>query len=244
MKNCIKRFLLIVSITSFSGLLAQTKSDHAAELLKKDAFKTFDSNEVIGNGQITALRDKGYNLVGTTYFLEELLPGKVRMLKNEEFLEGVELRYNIFFNRLEVNAHDVLFAAINEQISEFIINDGGSNFHFINSTSLVSNSELGYVRPVQKGDKYTLFAKDLKIKKVKESRGAYASTGGTNTLQFVDEIDYYFYDQSGKELIQVKSRKKLLERFPELKSFGAISKNDMKSESFLAELTSFMNKAD
>ena len=146
------------------------------------------------------------------------------MVKNDEFLEGVELRYNIFFNRLEVNAHDVLFAAVNEQISEFIINDDGLDFHFVNPFPLGGDSELGYVRPIQKGDKYTLFAKDLKIKKVKESRGAYASTGGTNVLQFVDQTNYYFYDKNGKEFVMVKSKKKLLERFPELKGFGAIFK--------------------
>ena len=244
MKNSttIKILLLFVCAPSFLDLSAQDKSEKQAQLLKEDAFKTFDSNEVIGNGQITALRDKGYTLIGTTYFLEELLPGKVRMVKNDEFLEGVELRYNIFFDRLEVSAHNVLFAAINEQIGEFVINDDGSEHHFINSTSIANpDSELGYVRYIQKGDRFSLFAKDLKVKQVKESRGAYASTGGTNVLQFVTQINYYIYDQEGKELVMVKSKKKLLERFPALSDFGSISKSDLKSEKFIASINTFLN---
>ena len=39
---------LVITITSFSSLLAQSKSDQTANILKQDAFKTFDSNEMIG----------------------------------------------------------------------------------------------------------------------------------------------------------------------------------------------------
>ncbi len=246
MKNSTMKIILsLIFITSFFSLLAQNQSEKTAEFLKEDAFKTFDSNEVIGNGYIVALRDRGYTVVGTTYLLEELLPGKIKKFKNGEYLEGVELRYNIFYDRLEVKAHDVLFAAINDQVSEFIINDGNNDYHFYNSTSFNgSKSSLGYIRVVHRGDKYSFFAKDMKVKQVKESRGAYASSGKGNVLAFVDRISYYIYDEVGKELIELKSKKKLTEQFPELKGFGNFSNKDLKSEKFIASLGTFMNKSN
>ncbi len=236
-KTAASLFFLFFTMVVFS----QTASEKQANLLKEDAFKTFDSNEVIGNGQITALRDKGFTVKGTTYFIEELYDGKLKTFKNDEYREGLQLRYDIFFNRLEVLAQEVHFVAVNEQISEFIIDDGSSVFHFYNSSRVGGDFKtLGYVRIVEKGDKFSIFANDQKIKKVKESRGAYASSGDTNVVELIDVADYYIYDETAKELIETKSKKKLMERFPTLKDFGKISSKDLKRERFIRNIVSFL----
>ncbi len=246
MKNLmIKVVFPLVLVVAFFSSSSQTKSDLKANFLKEDAFKTFDSNEMIGNGYVVAMRNKGYYIKGTTYFIDDLLPGKVRMFKKDDYMEGLELRYNIFFDRLEVQAHDVLFAAINKQIAEFVIESRRFDYHFYNSTSFLgSDASLGYLRAVHKGEKFSIFAKDVKLKNMKESRGAYSNSGNSSTLEFVDRVDYYVYDETTKELSEVKSSKKLVSRFPVLREYGSITKSDLKDEYFLAEMGSFMNQPD
>ena len=157
------------------------------------------------------------------------------------YIEGVELRYDIFYDQLQVKANDVFFAAENELISDFVINDGVASHWFHNSRTYAPDLDLGYIRSVYKGGQVSIFAKDTKRERKSDSSDPYSSA--RNTIEYLDETDYYIYTSSDKGFVEVKSKKKLLESFPSLKSFGNISKSKLKDEKFLPELAMFLEKS-
>ncbi len=191
---------------------------------------------------IQVLKNTDYNTEGTTYFVDDLKPGKIRILNNDTYIENVELRYDIFFDQLQVSANGVFFAAENELISDFVINDGNASHWFYNSRPYAAELELGYVRSIYKGEQVSVFAKDSKRERKTDSSEPYSSV--RNTIEYLDEVDYYIYTNSDKGFVEIKSKKKLYESFPSLKEFGNISKSNLKDEEFLPKLAMFLEKSN
>ncbi|MEP1095980.1 MAG: hypothetical protein ABJG78_12770 [Cyclobacteriaceae bacterium] len=222
----------------FSTLLLSGFSQQQTNLLASDAFRAMGDQPSFGMMQTK--KNTEFGISGTHYFKETLSPGKIKMFKNERYIEGLKIRYNIFYEMLEVVANEVFFAAENEQISDFVIQEGETTHHFYNSTLYAGDLlPLGYIRMIHMGDEISVFAKDIKKEKKHDSSEPYSSI--KNEIEYLDEIDYYIYEKSSKDFIEVKSRKKLVDRFPVLENF-AVTKSNLKKESFLAEMAVYMNK--
>jgi len=228
----------IITTLFFSTFLLSGFSQQQTNLLATDAFRTLGDQS--GFGMMQTKKNTEFEIKGTPYFKETLSPGKIKMFKNESYIEGVKVRYNIFDEMLEVKANEVFFAAENKQISDFVLNVGKTSHHFYNSTPYAGNLlPLGYIRMIQMGDKISVFAKDIKKERKHDSSEPYSSI--KNEIEYLDQIDYYIHDKSTRDFVEIKSKKKLVERFPVLKGF-AMTKSDLNKEEFLAEMAVYMNK--
>ncbi len=230
---------LVATLLLFIVLLNAHSQQQATLLSENGLQRNLGESPAFSHVQVK--KTTSFNIEGTTYFQEDLNPGKIRIVKNDEYIEGVDLRYDIFYDQLEVRANGVFFAAENELISDFVMNVGDVEHWFHNSITYAPDLGLGYIRSLYLGDKVSVFAKDSKRERKSDSSEPYSSA--RNTIEYLDQVDYYIYNKSNNGFTEIKSKKKLLERFPALKDFGSISKGDLKNEDFLPKLAMFLDKS-
>ncbi len=229
----------LVSALFLTIVLFNAKSQQQANLLSGSQ-RNLGETPFFSHVQVK--KNSDYSTKGSTYYINELKPGKIKILKNKTYVEDVELRYDIYFEQLQVRANGVYFAAENDHVSDFVINDGDVDHWFYNSKPYAPDLDLGFIRSIYKGEEIAVFAKDIKRERKNDSSEPYSSV--SNTIEYLDEIDYYIYSASNSVFYELKSKKKLLEKFPSLKEFGNISKSNLKNEKFLPELAMFLEKSN
>lgn len=230
-----KKILSISFLFSFIVSVCQQQTN----LLATDAFRAMGDQSSFGMMQTK--KNLNYSIEGTTYFNETLSPGKIKMFKNDDYIENLELRYNIFYELLEVRANGIFFATENDLVSEFVLTDNGETHKFYNSKPYAGDLiPSGFIRVIYDGEKISVFAKDVKNEKKYDSSEPYSSI--KNLIKYTDATQYYIFSEADAYFIKVKSRKKLMERFPILKNFGKISGENLQNEVFLKKMAIFMEK--
>lgn len=234
-----KLFVGLLFIISCLQTISQDSREKKNEI-QDAAMRNFANAPAFG--ELLTMINTDLKIDGTTYYIEKLKQGKVKIFKNEDYLEDVTLRYNVFSEKLEVKLNDSHFFAKNRSVAEFIIEDGKKTHRFFNSRPYSGDLlPLGFIRSIYLGEQISLFAKDRKIETKYQSQEAYSAA--KNVVRYVDDIQYYIHDKPNSKFISVKSKSKLLEDFPDLTEFGGFSKNKLKNEKFLIELAVFLEDA-
>ncbi|MEP1095981.1 MAG: hypothetical protein ABJG78_12775 [Cyclobacteriaceae bacterium] len=231
MKSIFGLLLVMLLFNSFS----QAKKNE----LEDAAMRNFADAPAFG--ELFTMINRDLEVDGTTYYIEKLKPGKIKIFKNDHYLENITLRYNVYSEKLEVKLDDSHFFAKNRNISEFIIEDGKKTHRFFNSRPYSGDLlPLGFIRSIYLGEEISLFAKDRKVETKYKSQEAYSSA--KNIVRYLDDTQYYIHDKPNSTFILVKSKHKLLEDFPALTKFRNFSKSKLRDEKFLVELAGFIDK--
>jgi len=185
---------------------------------------------------------KDSEIVGTKYFNENFVPGKIAQ-NNVEFSKEFQMRYNAYADEIEVNnGVDIDVLAKDSSISCTI---GEQQYNYLPYKEANSEfSKMGYLTILFEGKNLQLYKREVKI--FKEGRKARTSLTTSIPPKLVD-FEHFVISQNNETPSIIKLKEKvLLNLFPEelrpkLKQYLKENKLKLKNKS---DLISFIAHCD
>lgn len=188
-------------------------------------------NELLGNNNLPD------NVVGSQYFIQEFLPGKV--VVNDSISYNAMLRYNAYSDEIEMQKDGKISGLFKRPYLSAIINN--DNFT-IQNFQTDAGQKVGYFQTLVTGP-VSLYAKKTKL----YSPGKKATSTYTKDVPptFTDEIDYFILNTNELVLQKIKLKTKsiieLLGEDVKLKKFAKENEIEIKKENDLIKLINYYN---
>ena len=188
---------------------------------------------------VTGPQEKDFDAVGTMFFTEDFEPGKIKLFRVDREIKGVEIKYDVYNQVVNVKSRNQFFTTKDEYILEFEIDKDSKTHRFINSQHYLGLDDfsMGFLRSLFEGNTISLFAKDAKKRSVQDSSEPYTSS--KNYVKYTDELQYLLFKDGKFE--EVKSPKKITKSYPSLKDYKKITAKTLKDEDFLVSMAKFLD---
>ena len=149
------------------------------------------------------------NVVGNIYFDERWRPSSFTLYENKETIEGYPIRYNIYFDELDVKTNNGERALASSKVKSFILRDSVTN-SFINAQEYTLDEvplkgflEVLVDGPVQLLKRFYLIIKDPDYNP--------AIGAGSRDTRISMHFDFYYASEN--KMFEIKGKKKLLASF-------------------------------
>jgi hypothetical protein len=193
-----------------------------------------------GNTVFRSFDDRYAGVKGGTTLLQEWAPGKITMTRGQVFSHD-KINYDAFNGELIVLRDDREAVVNVNMVKDFVLNVGADTLHFTRLPG--ADGKLAFFQKLVPDAKVGLYKKVYKILVEPDYKGAYST--GRNYAEFISE-EKFFCVVPGKGMKELKSKKNLLEEFPDhkdaLNQFIKKEKIDFKNQNDLKNLFVYLNK--
>ncbi len=151
---------------------------------------------------------------GDIYLNDKWKLGTITLTERKDTIKGFQIRYNVYFNEIEVNAQSGVRRLTSARVKRFSFEDSilRRSTEFVNSTQYLLDGVplIGFFELLVNGQMPLLKRYTMTIK---EPDYLPALTAGSRDIEIRKQTDYYI--AIGNVLKAVKGKKKLLEAFGE-----------------------------
>lgn len=242
--------VLVTSLTNaqrLSGAGAQGRSNIGDPQFSQGTYFSQDpglSYKLGDKGNLLAVTDQGQETQGSRFFLKGWARGIVLFKNNSVHSSSYVLNYDKIGDGLIQKADATRFFEVDmSSIQSFsLIDSAEKEYNFLRLTGSSSN----FILEVYKDSLYSLYKRmNTKFYRADyENKGLYEK--GYKYDRYEDEIIYYIKDNKGKlteiSNLNKKGFRELLEVFPKAKEFISENRITSDKESYLINLTKYLNK--
>ena len=181
------------------------------------------------------------NVVGNIYFDETWRTSTFTMYADNQTVDGYKVRYNIYFDELDVKTNTGERALESSRVKSFVLKDSASNA-FVNAKGYTLDGvplkgflEVLVDGPVPFLKRYYLIVKDPDYNP--------AIGAGSRDTKISTHFDYYY--ARGKEMTEIKNKKNMLASFgdksAEVEKFMKINSISASSQDGMVKIFTFYN---